>query len=153
MFVKIKKRGQKTYYELAHSVRNGARVVQHSVYLGANLNKTGREWLDVLAATPGFTISIRQVFPVVESFIRQHNLPADMIHGLKDAARLQFQLRKPSGAHAVLGLQAGATIAQVRAAFRRLSLIHHPDQGGDPEAFKRLLAARDSLLGSTPTKR
>ena len=152
MFFKIKTRGKKKYFELAHSIRNGGKVVQRSVYVGTTLNLTAQEWGDLLAAAP-FEISIRKLFPILERFISRQGLPADTIRGLQDAARLQFRLWKPQSAHAVLGLKAGATVAQVRAAFRRLSLIHHPDQGGDPEVFKRILAARDSLLGSTPTNR
>lgn len=35
------------------------------------------------------------------------------------------------------------------AAFRWLAKRHHPDVGGDPELFRRLLAARDLLIGQT----
>lgn len=34
----------------------------------------------------------------------------------------------------------------VRSAFRHASKQHHPDNGGDPEIFRRLVAARDLLL-------
>lgn len=39
----------------------------------------------------------------------------------------------------VLGMTSAATLAEVRLAFRKKALEHHPDQGGDPESF---LAAR-----------
>jgi hypothetical protein len=35
----------------------------------------------------------------------------------------------------------------VRASYRRLSLLHHPDRGGDPELFIQIKRAHDQLLG------
>lgn len=50
---------------------------------------------------------------------------------------------------AVLGLhRIDATPDRIRAAWRELSRKHHPDAGGDAEAFRRLTDARDYLLGS-----
>lgn len=37
----------------------------------------------------------------------------------------------------------------VSTVFRRLARRHHPDYGGDPELFRRLIAARDLLLGGS----
>lgn len=45
----------------------------------------------------------------------------------------------------VLGLSRGARAEQIKKAYRRLSLRHHPDKGGDPEEFKKLKAAFDYL--------
>ena len=47
---------------------------------------------------------------------------------------------------ALLGLDAGATAAAITRAYRRLAKTHHPDLGGDVEAFRRLDAAYRSLL-------
>jgi hypothetical protein len=38
------------------------------------------------------------------------------------------------------------TIEDTNKAFRRLSLIHHPDRGGSEEKYKELSAVRDHLL-------
>jgi hypothetical protein len=38
----------------------------------------------------------------------------------------------------VLGVQADATREAIRNAFRALSLVHHPDRGGNDEDFKRI---------------
>lgn len=38
----------------------------------------------------------------------------------------------------ILGVKADATKADIRSAFRALSLTHHPDSGGNEEDFKRL---------------
>eukprot|EP00966_Prymnesium_polylepis_P258818 5977523-Prymnesium_polylepis.1 len=40
-----------------------------------------------------------------------------------------------------LGVSADASDADVRAAYRKLALRHHPDKGGDGEAFKRCAEA------------
>lgn len=42
---------------------------------------------------------------------------------------------------AVLGLEPGASPAEVKAAYRRLVKEHHPDRGGDPEKFRKVHAA------------
>ncbi|MGE0828250.1 MAG: J domain-containing protein [Hyphomonadaceae bacterium] len=49
-------------------------------------------------------------------------------------------------ARAILGVQPGASEAEIRAAFRRRIAIAHPDQGGSTEEAARLSAARDALL-------
>lgn len=48
---------------------------------------------------------------------------------------------------ALLGLEPGATPQAIKRAYRRLAKTHHPDLGGDPQAFHRLDAAYRLLLG------
>lgn len=38
-----------------------------------------------------------------------------------------------------------ATQAEIKKAYRRLALVHHPDKGGDQEAFKKITAAHEIL--------
>lgn len=47
---------------------------------------------------------------------------------------------------ATLGVAADASVAEIRAAFRRQALVLHPDRGGDPERFRALRAAHDEAL-------
>jgi hypothetical protein len=47
---------------------------------------------------------------------------------------------------AVLGVKPGVTPAELKAAYRRRVLEHHPDQGGNAEALRRVLAAYDEAL-------
>jgi hypothetical protein len=46
----------------------------------------------------------------------------------------------------LLGLQDPVEPAEVLSAYRRLVRQHHPDLGGDPDAFRALTVARDLLL-------
>lgn len=53
---------------------------------------------------------------------------------------------EPGSIWQVLGVEANASVAQIRAAFRQRALVVHPDHGGDPEAFRALGRARDEAL-------
>ena len=46
----------------------------------------------------------------------------------------------------VLGVADKAPLEEVRGAFRRLAMQHHPDRGGDVEKFRELQAAYDACL-------
>ena len=46
----------------------------------------------------------------------------------------------------LLGVPVGASVAQVRKAYRKLVLIHHPDKGGDPQHFNALTEAYNNLV-------
>ena len=48
----------------------------------------------------------------------------------------------------ILGLQSGARPDEIKKAYRRLALIHHPDKGGDEEKFKELVEAYEILNGT-----
>jgi len=47
--------------------------------------------------------------------------------------------------YAVLDLEHGASSADIRRAYHRLALLHHPDKGGDPDVFKAVTTAYKSL--------
>ncbi|HFD86963.1 MAG TPA: molecular chaperone DnaJ [Gammaproteobacteria bacterium] len=44
-----------------------------------------------------------------------------------------------------LGLEAGADWANIRRSYRRLAAVHHPDKGGDAQAFVRIREAYETL--------
>lgn len=52
----------------------------------------------------------------------------------------------PRSAWEILGLPTGASLAEVKAAFRALALATHPDHGGDADAFRALYQAYERLL-------
>ena len=45
----------------------------------------------------------------------------------------------------ILGIPKGASQGEIKNAFRKLAIIHHPDKGGDPEIFRTLLEAYEKL--------
>jgi hypothetical protein len=47
---------------------------------------------------------------------------------------------------ATLGLGRDADLEQVKASYRRLALVHHPDRGGEPAEFQRIKRAYDLAL-------
>jgi DnaJ family protein A protein 2 len=47
-----------------------------------------------------------------------------------------------------LGINKNATSDEIHKAYRKLSLIHHPDKGGDPEKFKEINHAHEVLHDS-----
>jgi DnaJ-class molecular chaperone len=51
----------------------------------------------------------------------------------------------------ILGLAKGASDDDVKKAYRKLAMKHHPDKGGDPEQFKKIQGAYDVL--SDPQKK
>ena len=50
--------------------------------------------------------------------------------------------------HEVLGVRRGATRSELAEAFRRHALRHHPDRGGDREAFEAGADAYHRLTGA-----
>ena len=61
------------------------------------------------------------------------------------ARRAPRNVERPVSAHAVLGVEPGATSAQIRAAYKRRALATHPDQGGSDEAFRTVQRAYEVL--------
>ena len=45
----------------------------------------------------------------------------------------------------VLGIQPGATKDEIRAAYKRAAMKHHPDRGGSPKAFQDVQEAYTAL--------
>ncbi len=48
----------------------------------------------------------------------------------------------------ILGVNEKATSEEINRAYKRAALEHHPDKGGDPENFKRIQKAKETLLDS-----
>ena len=46
----------------------------------------------------------------------------------------------------MLGLSAGASLPEIKAAFRERALTTHPDHGGDADEFRALYRAYERLL-------
>ncbi len=50
--------------------------------------------------------------------------------------------------YTILGVQPNASQEEIKKAYRKLSLKHHPDRGGDEEKFKELSAAYEQLTNT-----
>ena len=48
--------------------------------------------------------------------------------------------------HEILGIKPGATVNEIKAAYRKLAHQHHPDKGGDAEKFKQVNKAYQELI-------
>ena len=44
-----------------------------------------------------------------------------------------------------LGISRHSTEKEIKSAYRKLAIKHHPDKGGDPEKFKQVAAAYETL--------
>lgn len=53
--------------------------------------------------------------------------------------------------HDVLGVAPNASRDEVREAFRKQAMKHHPDRGGDPATFAALRAAHDAMIAKLAT--
>lgn len=51
----------------------------------------------------------------------------------------------PGNYYDVLGVSRDASVEDIKRAFKRGALEHHPDKGGDPEKFKEINAAHETL--------
>ncbi|KAF7289095.1 hypothetical protein HMN09_01357700 [Mycena chlorophos] len=69
---------------------------------------------------------------------------------LKDA-ELQLKRSKTKDYYKILGVSRGCSESDIKKAYRRESLKHHPDKGGDEEQFKLVVEANAVL--SDPHKR
>ena len=52
-------------------------------------------------------------------------------------------LRNP---HHVLGVPSNATVKQVKSAYRKLCLVHHPNKGGCPKTFMQIKHAYEVII-------
>jgi membrane protein involved in colicin uptake len=67
------------------------------------------------------------------------------------AAKAAPATNDESGYYATLGVNSNATDTEIKKAFHKLALKHHPDKGGDQEKFKRIKEAHEIL--SDPVKK
>ena len=57
----------------------------------------------------------------------------------------------PTNYYEILGVSKSSTQEEIRKAYRKLTLKHHPDKGGDPDMFKKINEAYETLYN--PEKR
>ncbi|HET8933700.1 MAG TPA: J domain-containing protein [Polyangiales bacterium] len=72
--------------------------------------------------------------------------PPPSAAGARRAERLRPEPEAPVSAWSVLGLSAGASMTALKRAYQKRALETHPDQGGDPDAFRAVQRAYEKLL-------
>lgn len=80
----------------------------------------------------------------LKEHIRAMEAGADM-HGAQYDGKTSSPDSEIDRALEALDLSPGATWEDIRAAYRRLVKIHHPDHGGDPERLRQVNSAYDHL--------
>ena len=56
------------------------------------------------------------------------------------------------GFYQVLGVEPAASPTEIKKAYYKLSLVHHPDKGGDPEVFKYIVLCYETLIDKKEKK-
>ena len=51
----------------------------------------------------------------------------------------------------ILGVSPDATLEEVKRAYKKLASKSHPDKGGDPEQFKKILKAYTEIVANHTT--
>ena len=67
-------------------------------------------------------------------------------HAARDPTAATTERRKPVDPFVLLGIASDAPLDDVKTAFRKKALEHHPDHGGSPEAFMRMKRAYDAIV-------
>ena len=57
-----------------------------------------------------------------------------------------FSKQKPSSSFQALGLSSEATLEDVKGAYRKLSMVHHPDKGGNRDKFIEITEAKNKCM-------
>merc|ERR1712054_631822 len=53
-----------------------------------------------------------------------------------------------TGLYKILGVEKDASESEIKKAYRKLAMKHHPDRGGDPDTFKEMTEAHTILSDS-----
>jgi hypothetical protein len=60
--------------------------------------------------------------------------------------RMLMGASTPTASFEALGLPTTASAEEIKTAYKRLAIEHHPDKGGDEDKFKEILMAKDKCL-------
>ena len=64
------------------------------------------------------------------------------------SSSFSFRPKSTTSDYELLGVKVTATVSEIKIAYRKLALKHHPDQGGDRDMFEKITKAKDRCLSS-----
>lgn len=73
-------------------------------------------------------------------------LPAFPSRAARPATAASQERARPVDPYALLGVDATASLDDLKVAFRKKALEHHPDHGGEPELFMAVKRAYDAVV-------
>lgn len=94
-------------------------------------------------AKKGFLDGYKTYDPKVEGYGSPHDWKGSFRErmGIDEARRVVAD----GSPYDILGVTKDAPWGEIKTAFRKLAMQHHPDKGGDPEMFRKVRAAFEIL--------
>jgi hypothetical protein len=106
-----------------------------------------KSWEVHVSRLPRVVVVSRRYFDHVDYSELPGDLQIELVSRLK-AFQEDTPVRvKPVTPFEVLHLLPSAPTEVVKAAFKALALLHHPDRGGDEELFKEINSAYETIVG------
>ena len=81
-----------------------------------------------------------------ESWYDDSNFYSNPFEDLSDDEDDFVKPMKRSSSYDILGIDEDSEDEDIKKAFRKKALIHHPDKGGDPEEFRKVREAYEILI-------
>ncbi|KAE8245312.1 hypothetical protein A4X13_0g5989 [Tilletia indica] len=123
-----------------------------AVDMDASFVKAKRVRARAYIASKQFEEGIRDLEAAIEEADHGTRERQTLVEEKRNAERAQkMSLRKDY--YAILEVEQTATDAEIKKAYRKQSLVHHPDKGGDEEQFKLCNEAFSVLSDSTKRQR
>ena len=72
--------------------------------------------------------------------------PRELRHAASEKIERRARIDPPTSAKAILGVDADATVDELKRAYRKRALETHPDRGGDANAFRLVQASYERLI-------
>jgi hypothetical protein len=130
---------------LDHGTGETAGVVLQGVFSGMNLSELGPD--ELLTLLRELRVADPQSALLLEAYISRVHPDLDGDDGAHESSTVSVGAMSREQALEILGLEAGASADDIRAAHRRLMQQMHPDKGGSDYLAAQINRARDVLLG------
>ena len=132
-------------YQLQRSLQGGG------IYLSVSALESRFE---TKAAGRADSRELEQADPVRDYFLDWSNFhetdEQDVLALLEGFWLRYFSAGELTDARARLGVEAGASAAEIKQRYRELAALHHPDKGGDEATFIEIRQAYEQLIRAIP---